>query len=120
MTQIESVLAKLTRLEEDHVYMKLCLDITLYWSGSVFDRSDGIVSFYRQCLELLGTSFRYFRTETMAEARSLKRDTLDLLPFWLRGTKSKRDIYMLFLESGSGPSEPSDRAFALNATPGKG
>ena len=65
-------------------------------------------------------SFKYFRTETMSESRPLKKDSLDLLPFWLRGTKSRRDIYMLFLESGSAPDEPSDRAFALNATPARG
>jgi hypothetical protein len=120
MTEIESFLERLTYQEKGFVYMKPCLDIALYWSGSVFDRSDDILRFYQQCLEVIGRNFRYFRTETMAESRPLKGDTLDLLPFWFRGTKSRRDIYMLFLESGSAPDEPSDRALALNATPARG
>jgi len=120
MTGIESFIEKLTYQEEGFVYMKPCLEITLYWSGSVFDRSDDILRFYRQCLDVVGGSLGYFRTETMTRSRPLKKDTLDLLPFWFRGTKSRRDIYMLFLESGSAPDEPSDRAFALNAIPGKG
>jgi hypothetical protein len=123
MTDILSFLEKLAYSEEgeeDSIYMKPCLDITLYWCGSLFDRSDDILKFYQQCLEVLGGSLRYFSTETMTEFRPLKKDTLDLLPFWLRGTKSRRDIYMLFLESGLSPDRPSDRAFALNAIPDKG
>ena len=120
MKEIETVLEKLTYQEDGFVYMKPCLDITLYWSGSVFDRSDDILRFYQQCLDVLGGSFAYFRTETMTKARPLKKDTLGLLPFWFQKTNIKRDIYMLFLESGSAPDETSDRAFALEAAPGMG
>jgi hypothetical protein len=115
-----SIHEKLSYRADSSVRIKFCLDITLFWSGSVFDHSDGIISFYQQCLDVLRGSFTYFRTETMARSRPLKIDTLDLLPFWLRGTKSTRKIYFLFLESGSIPDEPSDRAFVLNAIPSKG
>jgi len=116
----ELIFRSLTYQEEGFVYVRPCLDIALFWSGSVFEQGNGIIKFYEQCLDVLGGSFVYFRTETMTRSRPLKKDTLGLLPFWLSGTNSRRDVYMLFLESGSAPDEPSDRAFALNATPGKG
>lgn len=120
MNDINTLFDRLTFKDEDFVYLKPCLDITLYWSGSVFDHSDGIVNFYRQSLELIGEGLRYFRTETMSKARPIKKDTIGLIPFWFQGTDTRRDIYMLFLESGAAPDEPSDRAFALNAAPGMG
>jgi len=120
MMEVQSLLKKLSNQKEGIVYMKPCLDITLYWSGSVFDRSDDTLRFYGQCLDVVGEDFAYFRTETMTRSHPLKKDSLDLLPFWFQKTKSRRDIYMLFLESGSAPDEPSDRAFALNATLEKG
>jgi len=115
MKAIKPVFEKLTYREQGFVYLKPCLDIIFYWSGSAFDRSDGIVAFYQQSLELIGKSLAYFRTETMSAARKLRKDTLELIPFWFQGTASRRDIYMLFLESGSAPDEPSDRAFSLTA-----
>lgn len=120
MQEKKAVFDKITYQEKGFVYIKPCLDITFYWTGSVFDRTDDIVEFYHQCLDVLGDSLSYYRTETMTKANPLKKDTLDLIPFWFKKTKSTRDIYMLFLESGSVPDEPSDRAFALNAAPDMG
>jgi hypothetical protein len=56
----------------------------------------------------------------MSRARELKKDTLDLVPFWFQKTKSRRDIYMLYLESSAVEGEVSDRAFALHAVEAKG
>lgn len=120
MNDISAVLGKLDFQDEGFVYLRPCLEITLFWSGSVLDRSDGIVKFYKESLELIGDTLTFFRTETMGAARRIKKDTLGLLPFWFQQTKSKRDVYMLFLESGATADEPSDRAFALNASPGNG
>jgi len=120
MQETEAVFEKLTYEEKGFTYIKPCLDITFFWAGSVFDRSDDVIEFYQQCLDVLGGSIKYYRTETMTKANPLKKDTLGLLPFWFHKTKSRRDIYMLFLESGPTPDEPSDRAFALNAAPDYG
>ncbi len=120
MNETEAIFEKLTYQEKGFTYIRPCLDITFYWAGSVFDRSDNVIEFYRQCLDVLGGSIKYYRTETMTKSKPLKKDTLDLLPFWFQKTKSKRDIYMLFLESSPIPDEPSDRAFALNAAPDNG
>jgi hypothetical protein len=112
--------AKFHFKDQDVAYLLPCLDVTLYWTGSVFDRREGVIAFHQRCVDLIGSSFKFFRTETMGRARPLKKDTLGLVPFWFGDDSKRRDIYMLFLESGNVPDEPSDRAFALNASPGMG
>ena len=49
--------------------LKLCLDVTLYWTGSAFDHVDGIVDFYNQSMEIIGKNVTFYRTETMKSAR---------------------------------------------------
>lgn len=120
MSNLKELAESLTLRQDNDIYLKPCMDIVLYWAGTPFERSDGIVAFYERSLELIGKDVKYFRTETMTAAKPLKKDTLGLLPFWFKETDSRRDIYMLYIESGSKPDEPSDRAFALNAAPGIG
>lgn len=96
-------------------YMKLCFDFTAYWVGSAFERAAGIVHFYRRSLALLGPGVRFHETDTSGGARPVDADALELLPFWLTGTRSRRSIYILSLESGAAPNLPSDRAFLLRA-----
>lgn len=120
MNDLKDLIEPLTLRQDNNVFLKPCLDIVLYWAGTPFERSDGILAFYERSLELIGNDVKYFRTETMTAAKPLKKDTLGLVPFWFKETDSRRDIYMLFLEGGSKPDEPSDRAFALNVAPGIG
>jgi hypothetical protein len=95
--------------------LKPCRDIVFYWTGSVFDRAAGIIEFYRRSLALLRPHATFFRTETMRGAQPLKKDSLELVPFWLGETKTRRETYMLYLESGRVADEPSDTAFYLQA-----
>lgn len=120
MTHSDTTFDKLTFSHGDLAYLVPCADVTLYWTGSVFDHSQGILDFYREGLALIEPDLKHYRTETMGAARPLKKDTLDLLPLWLAQTTARRDIYMLFLESGTAADEPSDRAFAMSASPGMG
>lgn len=105
----------LIRSRGDIVYLRPCLDVVCYWEGSAFARSAGIVDFYRKSVSLIQDSLSFYRTETMAISKRLKKDTLDLIPFWFAETRTRRDIYMLNLESGFSPDDISDRAFALTA-----
>lgn len=115
MQESDKTFTRLTRSEGDVVFLQPCLDVVCYWSGSAFDRADGIVEFYRLCLELIGDRLRYYRTETMSRSRRLGKDSLELVPFWFSKTKARRDIYMLNLESAAHADEPSDCAFAMQA-----
>jgi hypothetical protein len=57
----------------------------------------------------------------MRGAKKFKKDTPELFPSWFAGgAAARRDVYMLFLESASKADEPSDRAFAFEASPGMG
>jgi hypothetical protein len=95
-------------------YLKLCLDVTVYWVGSVFDRVEGVLDFYQQSMEFLRDHTRFYVTETMGDAEPVRDDTAELLPFWLR-TPHRRDIYILRLESAPNPHASSDRAFEFRA-----
>jgi hypothetical protein len=105
----------LFRNDAEVEYLKLCLDITIYWVGSVFDIAEGVIDFFEQSMEVVGKDTKYFETETMGGARPVRPDTMSLIPFWFAKTKSRRSIYMLFLESGPKPDLPSDKAFSLRA-----
>jgi hypothetical protein len=105
----------LTFQENGIDYAKICVDITVYWKGSVFERVEGLIDFYQQVVELIGPDLRYFRTDSMDGARPLRKDSLELVPFWLRNPKAKRDIISMHLEGGAHPDEPSDRSFLLMA-----
>lgn len=93
--------------------LKLCLDITGYWTGSIFDHAEGILDFYGQSIELIGKDAKYYRTETLHKARPVTAESLDLVPFWLSRANAKRHMHILWLESGPAPDVPSDRAFAM-------
>jgi hypothetical protein len=95
-------------------YLKLCIDATVYWVGSVFERVEGVLDFYQQSLEFLRDHWRFYLTETMEVAEPIRDDTTELLPFWLRSAH-RRDIYILRLESAPNPNANSDRAFEFRA-----
>lgn len=107
-------LEALTREQDGEVYAQLCLDLTIYWRGSAFDRVDGILHFYERAMKEIGSALKFYETGTMAGAKPLRKDALEMLPTWL-GKKRRRDIYMLNLESGAHRAEPSDRNFYFAA-----
>jgi hypothetical protein len=116
----ETVLTRLTQSEKGIVFLRPCLDVSCYWAGSAFEHAGGIVHFYQRSLKVIGKKLTLYRTETMSKARPLKKDSLGLIPFWFEQTKSRRDIYMLYLESSPKEGEVSDHAFALHAVEAKG
>ncbi|MCM8612032.1 type VI immunity family protein [Accumulibacter sp.] len=100
--------------DEEGVYMRCCLDLTLYWTASLFDIASGLKHFYRRSLDLIGPQVAFYETEAMAGARRIKSNTLDMLEQWLSEKKSRRHIYMLTLHGGDTPNNPSDCALILN------
>src|SRR6516225_5953645 len=102
-----SVFDRLTYKRKGVVFLIPCIDVVCYWAGSAFDRINGIVDFYEQSLAVIGKAIRFYQTETMAQAAPLKKDSLGLIPFWFRKTKSRRDVYILLLESGESANDVS-------------
>jgi len=115
MDNKESLLDNLEFVENDVVYLKLCLDITVYWVGSIFDRREGVLDFYTKSMNVIGTYLTFYETETMRGAAAVRTGTLDLVPMWLTRPSAKRSTYMLYLESGSSVESVSDFAFTLRA-----
>lgn len=107
-------ISELTFIKDGEKYAQLCLDLTVYWRGSMFDRVEGILHFYEQAMNELRPALRYYETGTMAGAKPLRKDSLEMIPTWLRG-KRRSDIYMMNLESGLHPNDPSDQNFYLVA-----
>lgn len=99
----------------DSKVLKTCCDVTVYWTGSVYDRATGLVDFYRQCLPIIEPHIRFYKTETMGEARPVFDEVFGLLPFWFENTQTPRSIHALILESGTQPNHPSDFGFVLHA-----
>lgn len=95
---------------EDGELLKLCLDLTVYWFGSVFDRVEGVLDFYTQAISLLGNEIKYYLTEAMEGGREVDLDALNLLPNWLT-QDDRRDLYILSLESGYRKDTLSDSGF---------
>lgn len=76
----------------------------------MFDRAGELGALYARATESMGSRFTFYETGTMAGAKPIRRDTLQMLPTWLTA-KPRRDIYMLNLESGEEANEPTDCNF---------
>jgi Type VI immunity for VRR-NUC len=98
---------------EGSIYLILCLDITLYWTGSVFDHKKEILNFYNRSMEIVGKDLKLYRTETMRRYREVTAGTLELLPFWLTEPSARRDLYILTMNGSLNAEDASDKAFFL-------
>lgn len=96
-------------------FLKLCIDVTVYWQGSVFDRVHGVLDFYAQALSVIRNDVKYYVTETMEGARKIKDNTFELVPFWFAQSKKKRGLYIFILEGGEKADTISDVGFYLHA-----
>lgn len=108
-------LARLLPEGENGPLVVLCAELTVYWRGSMHDHADALLALYRRFLAAEGTRLKYFETGTMAGAKPLKKDTLDMIPFWLRPGKRKKDIFALRLDTASSKHATSDCNFYFNA-----
>lgn len=96
-------------------FAKLCVDLTLYWKGSAFDRRDGILDFYYLAMNELSPHLRFYETETMRGAKPVSSEVFEMIPTWFETNKKRRDIYLLQMSGGSQPNEPSDYSFVFKA-----
>lgn len=92
-------------------YLKLCVDVTLYFVGSLSTHSQGIKDFYDQALSIIKRDIVQYETGTMSKPRRIKPDTFDMLPLWVTDSKSKQDMMQLRLDNSTGPDSAADRAF---------
>jgi hypothetical protein len=98
--------------------VKLCLDIVLYYDGGFRENADGILHFYNQAIEVVGDKVQYFLTDGEGTFKKVKKDTLQMLPFWTTADAVPRAIYGLDLEGGPTGKDISDTAFQTGNFPG--
>lgn len=92
-------------------YLKLCVDVTLYFIGPLSTHSEGIKDFYDQAMSMIKREIVQYETGTMSKPRRIKADTFDMLPLWVTDSKSKQDMMQLRLDNSTGPDSAADRAF---------
>ncbi|MDE2372009.1 MAG: DUF3396 domain-containing protein [Burkholderiales bacterium] len=100
---------------EGSTFARLCIDLTFYWRGSMYDRTSSLTEAYYRALAAVKGGIVYFETGTMAGVKKLKADTLDTVPFWLQKAKRREDIFMMLLKGGPSVNEPSDLALQFFA-----
>ncbi|HXK39450.1 MAG TPA: type VI immunity family protein [Candidatus Paceibacterota bacterium] len=92
-------------------YLKLCVDITLYFVGPPSAHAEGILDFYAQALKILKPEIVQYETGNMSKPKKIKADTFDMLPLWISNPKAKQDMMQLRLDNSTGPDSAADRAF---------
>ena len=92
-------------------YLKLCVDVTLFFIGPPSTHAEGILDFYTQTLSVIKPDIVQYETGTMSKPRRVKADTFEMLPLWVTDPKAKKDIMRLRLDNSTGPDSAADRGF---------
>jgi hypothetical protein len=101
--------------DEGVEFMKLCVDVTLYWKGTAHEHRDGILHFYSEAMNSIRSRVRFYETEDMEGAVPVSSGTFDELPSWLASSGPAKDVASLHLYAGTVPNLPSDVAFQFQA-----
>ncbi|HEY6556231.1 MAG TPA: type VI immunity family protein [Polyangiaceae bacterium] len=97
--------------DDDVEYMKLCLEVAVYWRGSLFDHAAEVEGCYRRALTVIGDRLKFYATHEMSHAQPIDAVALEILPRWLGRPDPTQDIFTLNLDGNSVPDLPSDTAF---------
>jgi hypothetical protein len=100
-------------LQLDRADLKLCVDITLYWTGTLEDHAKDILRFYNRSMEFLRQNVTYYCTESMRRYQKADSTTLEMLPFWLNSQRARREYYCLELTAAADPEVATDRALSF-------
>jgi hypothetical protein len=101
------------RARDGDCIVKLGAAVSVYYQGTFKENARGLVQFYRTAMSHIGPHVKFFHVDGKNQPVKLKKDTLDLLPFWASDSYPDRAIYGLSLESGPEKYEVSDKAFKL-------
>ena len=93
--------------------VKLGAGVSVYYKGTFKENATGLVQFYRTCIQHIGPSVKFFFMDGKKQPQKIKKETLDLLPFWASDGYDDRGSYFLSLESGPEKYDVSDRSFRL-------
>lgn len=95
----------------DFEYMKLCVDLAIYWRGSMFDHRAGIEHFYEEVVAMFASRIRHYATHEMSHAQPAGPGALRILPGWFSNPDPTQDFFTLNLECHATPDVASEQAF---------
>ncbi len=85
--------------EDGIVYLKPCFMISLHWVGSIFEQREAILSMYQYAWDAIKKQVKYYGTDSMKRPKKVKKDTGDLVPFWLKDKPGIRAMYILDIDN---------------------
>jgi hypothetical protein len=113
-TRLSDIRQHVDEFEDDgDCLVKLTAAVSLYYQGTFKENAAGIVQFYQASLEHIAPSVKFFHVDGKNQPKPIKKDTLELLPFWASDAYTDRGLYGLTLESGPEKYSVSDKAFKL-------
>lgn len=93
-------------------FMKLTVDVTVYWVGLAYDHRDGLLHFYKEALALIKDRLKFYLRQDMDRWKPITADVFKQLPDWLDGSDRSKEMVSLDLQGGGpDPNVPSDVAF---------
>lgn len=99
--------------EEGELRMATVFSINLYWSGSMFDVKNGILSFYEKAALVVDPCARFYRTEWMKNAKKVDENVKSMLPFWLEDKEARRGMYSIQIDNRRSKNAASECGFRL-------
>lgn len=101
-------------------YMKLCTDITVYWTGQASSHRNGILNFQDQALAVIGQHLTSYETAQMTGGRPLNRQALNLISDWTSQALDEEAFVSIKMEGGVVTDMPSDTALGFWSVPFRG
>jgi hypothetical protein len=101
-------------------YMKLCVDITAYWTGQAVAHRQGILDFHDRALRVIGQHLAFYETAQMKGSVPLDKQALDLVPEWTSRPQDDQEFVSVKLEGGTVADMPSDTALGFWSVPFRG
>jgi hypothetical protein len=106
-------------VDSDVEYLKLTIDMTVYWTGAVTEHREGIMVFYEKAMGCLGNQFTHYETAQMTGFRTIDSYALNLIPDWTNRPEGDGEFRSLKLEGSGVPNVPSDTALGFWSVPFK-
>jgi hypothetical protein len=96
-------------------FMKLVVDVTVYWVGSAYPHRDGLLHFYKEALAVIKDRLKFYLREDTESWKPITADVFKQLPDWLAGSDRSKETFAIDLQGGTDPTVPSDVAFRFFA-----
>jgi hypothetical protein len=110
MNKVETVISNNSNL-------MLCLNFTVYWTGTTPRESHAISKIYETYITYFGSSVSYYRTGEMSIPRPVDSRSPQIIFDWLDRSERPDEFFSIELKSGAYPDALSGQEFAILSAP---